>query len=114
MDMKLMWPASLLLILFTQSAFCEELKYILELNYGDMACISGENNKFENKRRETITTYNLPKNLQWKYGETVNEWGDTKENFCSLVYGNKAYIYRPFHLIFLSDKPIEVIRLDSR
>lgn len=98
----------LIAVFHVQPALSEQLTYDLSRNDAIVCQTTG---KSEDMRRKVITKYNLPKNLRWQYGHMKNEWGDHKDGFCFMEYGNNIYIWRPFHFILLPDKPIEVIPL---
>lgn len=100
--------AILFAVFHAQPAFSEQLTYDFSWKE-NVQCALNRNS--EDRRRETITKYNLPKNLKWQYGRIKNEWGDNKDDFCFLEHGNYIYIWRPFHFILLPDKPIEVVPL---
>jgi len=74
-------------IVLVSAAHCEELTY----EFPDGAD-RGDCSYKEEKRREIITKYKLPKDLEWQKGYAVNEWKDVKEVFCFLSYGGKRYI----------------------
>lgn len=109
---QLIGAAILIAVFHAQPAFSEQLTYDFSWTQNSSCYASnGASRNSEKRRRETITKYNLPKNLNWRYGFMKNEWGDHKDGFCYLEHGNYIYIWRPFHLIFLPDKPIEVVQL---
>jgi hypothetical protein len=94
-------------VMLSLPAFCEQLTYQFNSGISNIRC---SDSGAENKRREVITQYSLPKNLYWRVGVTKNEWGDQKEMFCFLEYGGTYYIWLPFHPIWQRDPPIRIVK----
>lgn len=112
--MKIQYGIGLVATLFSSSVFCETLTYDFKQPYYDNKCrmimnaIGGSVD--EPKRREVISQYGLPKNIQWEMGTTRNEWGDEKETFCYLKHGGTYYLWFPFHPVWKSDPPIRFVK----
>jgi hypothetical protein len=89
----------------------ETLTYKYRNNYDERAVLfkcsrfeEPEEAAMEKARREIITENNLPKDLRWNLGSIINEWGDTKKDFCFLEFNGKAYLYEKSSLIFIPGK----------
>ena len=111
MSKKLVFFLLLLKFFYVQPALGETLQYNLNFHTNTTPLAYMNCHPHEEKRREVITKYNLPKNVEWKIGATQNEWGDWKEDFCYLEYANNIYIYRAFTRFWQKEKPIEIVPL---